>query len=172
MKIMILNAYAFGFSGCLRVILYESLAMFSKACEYSIRATIFIATCTLKGRRTNLKEISEEIESPVAFTAKLLQQLNHHNIVKSVKGVYGGFEIEQSKLETLKLSEVVDVIDGDAIYTRCGLGLKTCSPDNPCPLHSHFKSIRSDLKEMLETTGIENLSRDLMSGKASLKSLK
>jgi Rrf2 family protein len=145
--------------------------MFSKACEYSIRATIFIATCTLQGRRTNLKEISEEIDSPMAFTAKLLQQLSHHQIIKSVKGVNGGFEIEADKMATLKLSDVVNVIDGDEIYTRCGLGLKSCSPQNPCPLHSHFKSIRNDLKQMLESTGIESLSKDLMNGKASLKSL-
>lgn len=152
--------------------LHRYFIMFSKACEYSIRATIFIATCTLKGRRTNLKEISEEIESPMAFTAKLLQQLSHHHIIKSIKGINGGFEIEADKMATLKLSDVVDVIDGDEIYTRCGLGLKSCSPQNPCPLHSHFKSIRSDLKQMLESTGIEDLSRDLMNGKASLKSLK
>ena len=145
--------------------------MFSKACEYSIRATIFIATCTLQGRRTNLREISEEIESPLAYTAKLLQQLSHHQIIKSIKGVNGGFEIEADKMSILKLSDVVNVIDGDEIYTRCGLGLKSCSPQNPCPLHSHFKSIRNDLKQMLESTGIESLSKDLMNGKASLKSL-
>ncbi len=171
MKVIIKSEFAHLFLRIVLLTLCRYFIMFSKACEYSIRATIFIATCTLKGRRTNLKEISEEIESPVAFTAKLLQQLSRHNIVKSVKGVNGGFEIEQLRLKSLKLSEVVDVIDGDEIYTRCGLGLKSCSPDNPCPLHSHFKSIRNDLKQMLESTGIESLSKDLMNGKASLKSL-
>lgn len=172
MKIMLKTEFAhLLLLNCL-VNLHRYFTMFSKACEYSIRATIFIATCTLQGRRTNLKEISEEIDSPMAFTAKLLQQLSHHQIVKSVKGIHGGFEIGADKMQSLKLSDVVDVIDGDAIYTRCGLGLKSCSSDNPCPLHSHFKSIRSDLKTMLESTGIERLSRDLMNGKARLKSLK
>lgn len=172
MKVIFYRAFAHDFLNETYLTLCRFITMFSKACEYSIRATIFIATCTLKGRRTSLKEISEEIVSPLAFTAKLLQQLSHHQIVKSVKGVHGGFEIDRSQLTHLKLSDVVKVVDGDEIYTRCGLGLTSCSPTNPCPLHSHFKSIRGDLKHMLETTGIESLSRDLMNGKASLKSLK
>ena len=49
--------------------------MFSKACEYGIRATLFIATRSLDRARVSLKEIASEIEGPEAFTAKILQQL-------------------------------------------------------------------------------------------------
>ena len=36
--------------------------MFSKACEYGIKAAIFIATNSFENRRVSPKEISEEIE--------------------------------------------------------------------------------------------------------------
>ena len=56
--------------------------MFSKSCEYAIRATIFIAThCCNKGK-VGLKEIANEIDSPTAFTAKILQVLVKNNIIK------------------------------------------------------------------------------------------
>ncbi|MFT4805030.1 MAG: Rrf2 family iron-sulfur cluster assembly transcriptional regulator, partial [Psychroserpens sp.] len=42
--------------------------MFSKACEYGIRASIFIAKNSFEGKRVNPREISEEINSPYAFT--------------------------------------------------------------------------------------------------------
>lgn len=81
----------------------------------------------------SLKEIAEEIDSPVAFTAKILQLLSKNKIVDSVKGAYGGFEIDREQMDKLKLSQIVDAIDGDKIYAGCGLGLKECNADKPCP---------------------------------------
>ena len=43
--------------------------MFSKACENAIRASSFIAKNSFEGRRVSPKKISEEINSPQAFTA-------------------------------------------------------------------------------------------------------
>lgn len=143
--------------------------MFSKACEYSIRASIFIAGKSIEGKRTNVKEIAEAIDSPVAFTAKLMQQLVHAGVIDSIKGVSGGFEIPKDKIGKLRLCHIVDAIDGDEIYTRCGLGLPNCSEENPCPVHEHFKSIRQDLKQMLEKTGLEELTSEVRNGKALLK---
>lgn len=143
--------------------------MFSKACEYGIRASIFIAKNSYEGRRVSPKEISQEIDSPQAFTAKILQDLVRHNIIKSVQGAYGGFEIDKDLIETVKLSQIVEAIDGDKIYSGCGLGLKECNEKHPCPMHDKFKSIRNDLKYMLETTNLFELSTGLKNGKAFLK---
>lgn len=46
--------------------------MFSKTCEYGIRATIHIASKSLLGERVSLRDVTEAINSPVAFTAKIL----------------------------------------------------------------------------------------------------
>ncbi|MCB0437029.1 MAG: Rrf2 family transcriptional regulator, partial [Mangrovimonas sp.] len=93
--------------------------MFSKACEYGIKASIFVALNSYKGKRVSPKEISEEIDSPKAFTAKILQDLVRHNIINSIQGAYGGFEIEKSKIPSIKLAQIVNAIDGDKIYKGC-----------------------------------------------------
>ncbi|WP_281989230.1 RrF2 family transcriptional regulator [Aquimarina aggregata] len=134
--------------------------MFSKSCEYGLRAVIFIAQQTTKNNMVSLSTISEEINSPQAFTAKVLQQLTRSNIVKSIKGPYGGFTIEDNKMNT-KLSEVVSVLDGDAIYTGCGLGLKQCDANSPCPLHFKFVEIRDGLRNMLENTSLLSIAEDM-----------
>ena len=90
--------------------------MFSKACEYGIKAAIYIAVNSAENKRVSPKEISENIDSPQAFTAKILQALVRHNIITSVRGAYGGFEIDKTKIETTKLSQIVYAIDGDSIY--------------------------------------------------------
>ena len=143
--------------------------MFSKACEYGIRASIFIALNSLEGRRVSPKEISKEINSPEAFTAKILQALARNNVVKSIKGAHGGFEIDKKDIKTIKLSDIVDAIDGDNIYKGCGLGLHECNEDKPCPMHDKFKSVRDQLREMLESTDLESLALDIKLGETFLK---
>ncbi|MBR9853448.1 MAG: Rrf2 family transcriptional regulator [Algicola sp.] len=143
--------------------------MFSKACEYGIRAAVYIALQSLEGKRVSVAEIADEIDSPVAFTAKTLQQLTRNNIVKSIKGPSGGFEIEKEDMDSVKLSMIVKAIDGDGIYMGCGLGLKECNANQPCPLHDKFADIRSNLRKMLTNTSLYELATGLEVGLTYLK---
>ena len=115
------------------------------------------------------KEIAQEIDSPVAFTAKILQILAKTEIVRSIKGVHGGFDIPQEMLKEIKLSHIVIAIDGEKVFTGCGLGLSKCSEEHPCPAHEKFKSIRVLLATMLETTTLEELAMGIKTGVTFLK---
>lgn len=143
--------------------------MFSKACEYAIRATIFIASESEKGRRASLKGIAREIDSPEAFTAKTLQKLSKSGIVTSTKGAHGGFNIEPERTPKIKVSEIVIAIDGDTVYKRCSLGLHACSEDHPCPFHSKFRPVRQELQDIIENTSLRDLTSGLVSGDTFLK---
>jgi Rrf2 family protein len=143
--------------------------MFSKACEYGIRAAVYIALQSLDGRRVSVNEIAEEIDSPIAFTAKILQQLSRNNIIHSVKGPTGGFEIAREDMDAVKLNMIVKAIDGDKIYVGCGLGLKECNAQKPCPLHDKFVDIRTDLSKMLKSTSLFELATGLEVGLTYLK---
>ena len=134
--------------------------MFSKACEYGIKASIYIAEQSLAGRKVGLKEISEAIESPTAYTSKILQQLCRNVIINSDKGPTGGFSMDIEKIEKIKLNAIVFAIDGDSIYNGCGLGLKKCDEKKPCPVHDQFKIVRDELKKMLENTTVKTLAMD------------
>lgn len=143
--------------------------MFSKACEYGIRSTIYIAEQSLLEKKVSLKEVAKAIDSPEAYTSKILQQLSKNNIINSDKGPTGGFSMDKKELEKVKLSTIVAAIDGDSIYKGCGLGLKRCNEKMPCPLHHQFKKIRDELKTMLETTIVMSLTLDLSNGLTFLK---
>lgn len=143
--------------------------MFSKACEYGIRAAIYIAQQSLVDRKVSLKDVAKAIESPIAYTSKILQKLSKNSIIKSDKGPTGGFSIDKTELEKVKLCSIVYAIDGDAVYTGCGLGLKKCNENKPCPVHNQFKLIREELKKMLETTTVKTLATDFEKGLTFLK---
>jgi Rrf2 family iron-sulfur cluster assembly transcriptional regulator len=135
----------------------NSVLMFSKACEYGIRAAICVAEHSLLGKKVSLKGVATAIESPEAYTSKILQQLVRFGIINSDKGPTGGFSMDEKELENVKLSTIVLAIDGNGIYTKCGLGLKSCSDKKPCPVHNQFKLIRDNLRNMLETSTIKSL---------------
>lgn len=145
------------------------MSIFSKACEYGIRSVLHIATQSKDGKRVSLKEIAAAIDSPEAFTAKILQQLARHRIVDSIKGPNGGFEIAPNKMGEIYLSHIVKAIDGDQVYRGCGLGLAECNEDKPCPVHNQFKQIRDELKDMLESTSMDDLTTQLKDGLTFLK---
>ena len=144
--------------------------MFSKSCEYGIKATLYLAKHSLKSEdKVGVKDIAKEIESPEAFTAKILQILSRAKVVNSLKGPTGGFYIPKDKLKEIKLVDIVNAIDGDTIYEGCGLGLSDCNDETPCPVHNQFKIIKEKLKRMLVKTSLYELATDLDSGFTFLK---
>ena len=143
--------------------------MFSKACEYGIKASVYIIDSSLKNQKVSMKEVAKAIDSPEAYTSKILQQLTRNNIIKSEKGPTGGFSIDKDKIEQLDLSMIVSAIDGDSIYNECGLGFHQCNESKPCVIHHQYKSIRCDLKTMLENTLLVDLSEDIEKGLSFLK---
>ncbi|MHA7059036.1 Rrf2 family transcriptional regulator [Aquimarina sp. M1] len=84
--------------------------MFSKACEYDIKASIYIAQQSLQSKRTNLKAIAKAVDSPEAFTAKILQKLVKDKILDSVRGTKREFLIEKTKIDQIKLGDIVYII--------------------------------------------------------------
>ena len=143
--------------------------MFSKACEYAIKSSIYIAEQSISGSRVNVKEVSEAINAPEAFTAKILQQLCRENLLESLRGKTGGFIFNKEKLHKVKIYDIIKVIDGEGIFTNCGLGLKECSSTNPCPVHDDFKVIRDRLYTMSQKFSIHDLALKTEQGIFRLK---
>ena len=142
--------------------------MFSKTCEYAIRAIIYIAQKTQDGSRVGVKAIAKGIDSPEYFIAKILQDLSRKDFVQSVKGPNGGFFLSEDNLKT-PLAKLVREIDGDKLFSSCALGLKQCSEQHPCPLHHEFKLVKQGYVRILEESRIADLVNDVNSELTFLK---
>lgn len=144
--------------------------MISKACKYGIRATVFIASKQSGGVKLNIKEIAREVDAPEAFTAKILQILNKHRIITSLKGPYGGFYIEDFQLLQPVLN-IVNAIDGLSVFKECGLGLKQCSESHACPMHNQYKIARDALLDAFQQTTILELAQQVNGGTSFINNL-
>ncbi|MEZ5016115.1 MAG: Rrf2 family transcriptional regulator [Flavipsychrobacter sp.] len=134
--------------------------MFSKTCEYAIKAVIYIAQKSKDGVRIGIKEIAKGIDSPEHFIAKILQDLSKKGLVQSMKGPNGGFYLDVECLD-ISLADIVKEIDGDKVFTACGLGLKQCNANKPCPIHNQYQEIRQKTHDMLKNAKIGEFAEKL-----------
>ena len=144
--------------------------MLSKSCIYSLRSIVFIGYNASEQFKVGIKEVAKELELPEPYLGKILQQLTKHNIIQSVKGPNGGFYIGEDAQE-IKLIRVIEVMDGLEFFHSCGLGLKECSEDHPCPLHDDFKIYRDGLQKLFSNTSIADLVLKIDKGNAFVKNL-
>ena len=142
--------------------------MFSKSCEYAIKAMIFVAQKSKDEVRVGVKEVAKGIDAPEYFIAKILQDLGKKKLVNSVKGPNGGFYMDKFNSK-VSIADIVKAIDGDGLYKDCVLGLKACSEKNPCPVHFEFKEIKKNFIKMIEDNTIADFNEKLDSGKFFLK---
>lgn len=143
--------------------------MFSKSCEYGIRASIYVAKNSLKNRKVSLKEVAKHTDSPPAFMAKVLQKLTRNEILCSQKGPNGGFFVLLENLHNISLLSIVLTMDGEGIFEDCTLGLRKCDVNKPCPMHAKFITIREEMRETLETTSLKSLAEEVSDGVTFLK---
>jgi len=142
--------------------------MFSKACEYAIRATLYISIKSIDGSKLGIKEIAKEIDSPEPYTAKILQTLSREGIISSVKGPNGGFYMDP-KAKPIPLNDIVVALDGDHVLHTCSLGLKECVDEFPCPIHNDIKSYKERVRKIMHEKTVQQLSKELRVGKTFLK---
>jgi len=128
--------------------------IFSRACEYGMQATLYIAT--KPDRRVGIKEIASELNIPVHFLAKILQSLSEKNILTSYKGVHGGYTLQRSP-DAIRLIDVVEAIDGLGFFENCVLGFPGCGTGKPCPVHDRWGQVRDTIRAMLSTDSLADL---------------
>lgn len=146
--------------------------MFSKATEYALRATIYIAKKGTEEKKLGMEEVARAIDSPQSFTAKILQALTKDNkVVSSVRGPNGGFFMTD-KAKKLPVRIILQVMGEDEVLEKCVLGLKRCSETEPCPMHAQYKAIKQQLIRLFASKTIQQLTDDMEEGAVYFKNKK
>jgi Rrf2 family iron-sulfur cluster assembly transcriptional regulator len=123
--------------------------------EYAIRAMTLLATQD-PGHLTGAREISEAEKIPVPFLWKILRVLTRRKLVRSFKGIRGGYELARPA-ESISLNDIFLATDGKDFRDVCVLGLPECDNQYPCPLHEQWEQIRGNMTEMLDHTSLADL---------------
>jgi Rrf2 family iron-sulfur cluster assembly transcriptional regulator len=103
--------------------------MLSKAAQYAIKALIHISANREEGSRATLTSVAKAIDSPPAFTSKILQQLVAANIITSTqKVVVVDMKLAKKKLKSTTVITILKAVECADISVNCFLGLTTYAP--------------------------------------------
>lgn len=136
----------------------------SRSAAYAISALAYIAA-QAGGRRCGLQEICAHQGIPMSFLGKILQVLRRRGLLRSVRGIGGGYQLGAPP-ETIRLATIVEALGESTKWDQCVLLYQGCSEDNPCVLHHRWASLRSQFVEMLETTSVAELASSAAPGRA------
>ena len=128
--------------------------LMTKASEYALLSLIVLAKA---GHAMDADTLSKELDISKSFLAKILQSLARIGILKSYKGVNGGFELARESRDITVL-EVMEAAEGKspAVFS-CSPSLEDC-PSNKalsCSLWPFLNRLQGKVDGFLGTLTLE-----------------
>lgn len=132
-----------------------STVLFSRPCTYAIRALTYLAMQP-PGRLCGTREISKHEDIPSPYLCKVLLQLRRGRLLRSYKGIGGGYELAQPP-DKINLLMIVTCLEGDVAINQCILEDQKCSSQQVCPLHDSWLELREQFVRFLEVHTLADL---------------
>ena len=127
----------------------------SKSTGYGIRALAYLAARTPDSPCT-LQEIADHEDIPALFLQKILGSLRRQRLVRSVRGVHGGYALARPS-SSITLWQVFRALDPDPYLDGCLLACGRCESRERCSLHTNWTGIRRELVDLLQRTSISDV---------------
>lgn len=124
--------------------------------DYALRIVTVLAE---RNEKMDAKTLSEQTSVTPRFALKILHKLAVGNIVKSYKGVSGGYVLIVPPSE-LTLKTIIELIDGPIAIARCIETEEGCALKHDkaaCTYHHIFDSLSLDLSRKLDKITIADV---------------
>lgn len=103
-----------------------------------------------------LKSIARNCDVSEAFLAKIFQMLSQQQIVKSHRGVKGGFSLGRQP-EEITLKDIVEVCEGGIALNHCLRETNPCVRADMCNMTEAWTKAQQALVGALEQTRLADL---------------
>jgi Rrf2 family protein len=116
--------------------------------DYAIRCVYYLKN--KPDEVTMVDEIAREMLIPKSFLAKILQKLSRAKIVRSYRGVKGGFQLAREP-ENISIYDVIKAIEGPVAMNVCAVDKKKCSLSSKCAVHPIWVELRKEVEDKLKS---------------------
>ena len=123
--------------------------------EYAIRGLMELAARKDEAP-VRLKSLADACEVSEAFLAKIFQMLTQQNIVKSHRGVKGGFSLGR-EMSDITLREIVEICEGGIALNHCLRKVDPCNRRDDCAMSKVWDRAQSAMTEALDKTTLADL---------------
>ena len=109
--------------------------------------------------RVNTQQLSEETGLPLPTVQKLVSKLSAAGLIKSVRGLGGGFKLARPAA-AITLADIVEAVEGPIALASCsGAGRNDCTLEAACTVRPHWPVVDAALRGALAGVSLVQLSR-------------
>jgi Rrf2 family protein len=138
----------------------------SKKGEYAVRALVEIGleSHVRPNSLIQISTVAQRTNIPEKFLEQILLALRNGGVLKSKRGVEGGYSLAKSA-EDISLGEVIRLLDGPlapiscvslTAYERC-----SCPDEASCGLHIAMKQVRDAIAGILDSYQLSRLIQEV-----------
>ena len=135
--------------------------------KYGLRAFIDLAVCG-ESQPVSLASVAQRQGISISYLEQLMAKLKKAGLVKSVRGVNGGYSIAMPA-EEISVGDVLRALEGDLIPVECAgideSGETYCSGSSQCVSKIVWKRINDCINETVDSINIGELVRESKNGK-------
>ena len=138
------------------IIILEKFMRITLESEYALRIVTALAQRT---EIVDAKTLSDDTCVTLRFTLKILHKLVLSGIVKSYKGVNGGYKLVKAP-ENITFKNIIELIDGPIVISRCLESGESCALNidkASCIYHHIFDKISLDVARQLSDITIKDI---------------
>jgi len=126
--------------------------------QYGLRAMVYLAKVFKKGKVFSLREIAKKEGISFDYLEKIISKLEKAGLVKSKKGVRGGYFLARLP-KKIRIGDIVRVLEGEMALVKC-IAKKveySCPRERKCLTKSFWKKIQDSLNSVLNSLTLADL---------------
>lgn len=130
--------------------------LITRASEYAILSLIVLSKADSP---IDSETLSKQLSIPKSFLAKILQSLAKHKILKSYKGVHGGFTLIKEPKE-INMLDVMSAVEGKApTVFDCSSSIKDCPSEKAeiCSIWPFLNKLQGKIDNFLAELSLEDI---------------
>jgi len=122
--------------------------------RYAVTAMLDLALHKEQGP-VSLSDISGRQAISLSYLEQLFAKLRRNQLVKSVRGPGGGYELNHSS-ESIYIAQIIDAVNESVDTTRCK-GAGDCQGGEICLTHYLWEDLSQQIHEFLESISLADL---------------
>lgn len=127
----------------------------TRAVDYGLRALVLMSR-EPQGARFFLQDLAERADLPRNYLVKILKSLASSGIVRSHRGIKGGFSLAREPKD-ISIRHVVEAIDGPVVVMHCLTDNQSCAYVGRCAIEVFFGDLRGKILEDLQNKSLQDI---------------
>jgi Rrf2 family iron-sulfur cluster assembly transcriptional regulator len=125
--------------------------------DYGLRVVLYLSKLEY-GAKVDAGTIAQHEGLPLRFLLKLLRKLISPGIIRSYRGINGGYSLNRLP-EEITLRDVIEAIDGPIYVNRCIVDPEYCNAkkNNKCEIHRALSDVQKELVLKLSKINFNDL---------------